>query len=127
MRSALSFFDPPTMHDAATALQVCANGTSRGPMGEFTNKVVVVTGGSRGIGRAIAQSFAREGAQTVLAASSQANLDKAAQETGNPGRTQLPFAGDPKTLEACEALHAFVAEKTGRCDVLVNNAGATRS
>src|SRR5436305_2141788 len=43
--------------------------------GEFANKVVVITGGSRGIGRAIAASFAREGAQTALAASSQANLD----------------------------------------------------
>jgi 3-oxoacyl-[acyl-carrier protein] reductase len=96
-------------------------------MGEFANKVVVVTGGSRGIGRAIAQSFAREGAQTVLAASSQANLDAAATAIGNSGPKPLTFAGDLKTLQACEALHAFVAEKTGRCDVLVNNAGATRS
>jgi NAD(P)-dependent dehydrogenase (short-subunit alcohol dehydrogenase family) len=98
-----------------------------GAMGEFSNKVVVVTGGSRGIGKAIAQSFAREGAQTVLAASSQANLDKAAQEIGNSGPRPLTFAGDLKTLEACEALHKFVQEKTGRCDVLINNAGATRS
>jgi len=95
--------------------------------GEFTNKVVVVTGGSRGIGKAIAASFAREGAQTVLAASSQANLDKAAQEIGNSGTKPLTFAGDLKTLEACEALHAFVQEKLGRCDALINNAGATRS
>jgi len=96
-------------------------------MGEFSGKVVVVTGGSRGIGRAIAQSFAREGAQTVLAASSQANLDAAAAAIGNSGPKPLTLAGDLKTLQACEALHAFVAEKLGRCDVLVNNAGATRS
>jgi NAD(P)-dependent dehydrogenase (short-subunit alcohol dehydrogenase family) len=94
---------------------------------EFAGKVVVVTGGSRGIGRAIAQSFAREGAQTVLAASSQANLDAAANAIGNSGLKPLTFAGDLKTLEACEALHAFVRDRLGRCDVLVNNAGATRS
>jgi NAD(P)-dependent dehydrogenase (short-subunit alcohol dehydrogenase family) len=96
-------------------------------MGEFSGKVVVISGGSRGIGRAIATSFAREGAQTVLAASSQANLDAAAGAIGNSGPKPLTFAGDLKTLEACEALHGFVKEKLGRCDVLVNNAGATRS
>jgi NAD(P)-dependent dehydrogenase (short-subunit alcohol dehydrogenase family) len=96
-------------------------------MGEFTDKVVVVTGGSRGIGKAIAMSFAREGAQTVLAASSQANLDAAASAVGNAGPKPLTFAGDLKTLQACEALHGYVSEKLGRCDVLVNNAGATRS
>src|ERR1044072_3843150 len=88
--------------------------------GEFANKVVVVTGGSRGIGKAIAASFARQGAQTVLAASSQANLDKAAQEIGNSGPKPLTFAGDLKKLEACEALDAFVAEKTGGRDGRVN-------
>ena len=96
-------------------------------MSEFTDKVVVVTGGSRGIGKAIAISFAREGAQTVLAASSQANLDPAASAVGNAGPRPLTFAGDLKTLQACETLHAVVTEKLGRCDVLVNNAGATRS
>src|SRR4030081_1299044 len=96
-------------------------------MGEFSDKIVVVTGGSRGIGKAIAASFAREGAQTVLAASSQDNLDKAAAEIGNHGVKPFTLAGDLKTLQACEALHKFVQEKAGCCDVLVNNAGATRS
>ena len=63
----------------------------------------------------------------MLAASSQANLDAAATAIGNSGPKPLTFAGDLKTLEACEALHGFVQDKLGRCDVLVNNAGATRS
>ena len=96
-------------------------------MAEFDNKIVVITGGSRGIGRAIAHSFARAGAQTVLAASSQANLDAAAATIGNDGPKPLTFAGDLKTLAACEGLYALVKDKFGHCDVLVNNAGATKS
>ncbi len=95
--------------------------------GAFDGKVVVVTGGSRGIGRAIAVGFAREGVQTVLAASSAANLEAAAKaiaEAGGPA--PLTVAGDLRTLKGCEALLAAVKARFGRCDVLVNNAGATK-
>src|SRR3954462_1642749 len=105
------------MHPASLPAQEMRDGT----MSEFAGKVVVVTGGSRGIGKAIAQSFAREGAQTVLAASSEGNLDAAAAAIGNSGPKPLTFAGDLKTLAACEALHALVKDKLARCDVLVNN------
>ena len=47
--------------------------------GEFKDKVVVISGGSRGIGRAIAMAFAREGAQTVLASSSPEHLADGAE------------------------------------------------
>ncbi len=56
-------------------------------MGEFAGKVVVITGGSRGIGRGIAEAFAREGAQTVIASTSEENLSQAADiiaKTGGP-------------------------------------------
>ena len=95
--------------------------------GEFQGKVVVVTGGSRGIGRAIAVAFAREGAQTVLAASNAANLAEGAKAVAAAGGPQpMTIAGDLRTLEACEQVFAKANERFKRCDVLVNNAGATR-
>jgi 3-oxoacyl-[acyl-carrier protein] reductase len=95
--------------------------------GEFKGKVVVVTGGSRGIGRGIALAFAREGAQTVLASSSEANLAAAAKTVAAEGPEPMTVAGDLRRLEACQQLFKRVSERFQRCDVLVNNAGATRA
>jgi 3-oxoacyl-[acyl-carrier protein] reductase len=95
--------------------------------GEFKGKVVVVSGGSRGIGRAIALAFAREGAHTVLASSSAENLAMAADAVTKEGPKPLSVVGDLRTLPACEELFRRVNESLGRCDVLVNNAGATRA
>jgi 3-oxoacyl-[acyl-carrier protein] reductase len=95
---------------------------------EFKGKVVVVTGGSRGIGRAIAAAFAGKGAQTVLAAMSADNLAIAAKTIAKTGAPEpLTVAGDLRKLDACEEVHARVREKFGRCDILVNNAGATKA
>jgi len=63
-----------------------------GTMGEFAGKIVVVSGGSRGIGRSIAEAFAREGAQTVLAAASLANLAKAAEAIAASGAPNITVA-----------------------------------
>ena len=67
---------------------------------EFKGKVVVITGGSRGIGRGIALAFAREGAQTVLASSSEQNLAAAAKAIAAVGPEPLTVAGDLRQLEA---------------------------
>jgi 3-oxoacyl-[acyl-carrier protein] reductase len=94
---------------------------------EFTGKVVVVSGGSRGIGRAIATAFAREGAQTVLAAANAANLAEAAKViTAAGGVAPMTIGGDLRTLEGCQQAFDQVNARFKRCDVLVNNAGATK-
>ena len=95
--------------------------------GEFKGKVVVISGGSRGIGHGIAMAFAREGAQTVLASSSERNLAAAGNAIAAQGPAALTVAGDLRTLSACEQLFRRVNESFRRCDVLVNNAGATRA
>ena len=95
--------------------------------GEFKDKVVVVTGGSRGIGKAIGAAFAREGAQVVLAASNAANLDAAAKAIKDAGGlAPLTIAADLRTLPGCEQVFKAVNDKFKRCDILVNNAGATK-
>jgi len=96
--------------------------------GEFQGKVVVITGGSRGIGRAIGVAFGREGAQCVLAAANAANLAEAAKLIVKAGGPEpLTVTGDLRTLAGCEALFKAVNDRFKRCDVLINNAGATRA
>ncbi len=95
---------------------------------EYAGKVVVVSGGSRGIGRGIAAAFAAESAQTVLAASSQANLEAAADAIArNVAFRPDVCAADLRRDDGCEQVYRFVTERHGRCDILVNSAGATRA
>src|SRR5215813_891270 len=93
----------------------------------FQDKVVVISGGRRGIGRGIATAFAREGARCVLASSSAANLAAAAKAIAAEGPEPLTIAADLRELAGCEQVFARVKERFGRCDILVNNAGRTRA
>ena len=95
---------------------------------EFAGKVVVVSGGSRGIGRGIAAAFAAEGARTVLAASSEANLKAAAEAIAASAEIRPDIvAADLRREDGCDAVFRLVSERHGRCDILVNSAGATRA
>ena len=94
----------------------------------LTGKVAVITGGSRGLGRAIAKAFAAEGAETVLAAKSEANLEKTATEIAAAGgKKPIIVAADLGTLAGCQKLFDTVKAAPGRCDILVNSAGATKA
>jgi NAD(P)-dependent dehydrogenase (short-subunit alcohol dehydrogenase family) len=89
-------------------------------MGFLDGKVAVVTGGSRGIGRAIATAFAKEGATVVVAARTSSAAGTAAREMG--GKT-LGFGCDVRHPDQVAALFREVNEAVGGTDVLVNNAG----
>lgn len=90
---------------------------------DLSGKVAIVTGASRGIGRAIAETLAAEGVQLVLAARSQDLLDELASAL--PGR-HLVQAVDLRTPEAPARVVAAAVSHFGQLDVLVNNAGATK-
>jgi len=88
------------------------------------DKVVLVTGGSKGIGRAIALALAEEGADVALAARSPEPLEKTAREIEERGRRALAVPTDVTDPEQCRALVERVTGELGGLDVLVNNAGA---
>lgn len=84
------------------------------------DKVAIVTGASRGLGRAMAVSLAEEGALVAAVARSAGALESLAAEY--PGRI-VPFVADMKDLAAMDKLPGEVCARLGRLDILVNNAG----
>lgn len=89
----------------------------------FDDKIVLVTGASRGIGKAIALAFAREGASLVLAARSAERLDQVRNEIHDHGGDAISVPTDVTSAEQVTALVDAAMTRYGRIDVLVNNAG----
>lgn len=92
----------------------------------LVGKVAIVTGASRGIGRAVALKLAREGADVVVTATTLESAQATASEIEAIGRKSLAAAVDVSDPAAVESLFSAVVEKFGKVDILVNNAGITR-
>jgi 3-hydroxybutyrate dehydrogenase len=92
---------------------------------KLQNKIALITGGGRGIGRAIALAFAREGAQVAVAARSLDQVEQVAREITDQFSTNaLPVVCDVSEVQSVEEMFARVTENLGRGpDILVNNAG----
>jgi hypothetical protein len=91
---------------------------------DLTGKVALVTGGSRGIGRAVAEGVAAAGADVVVASRKLENCEVAAREIkAATGRRALPVGCHVGRWQDCDDLVYTVYQEFGRCDVLVNNAG----
>jgi len=90
---------------------------------DVTDKVVLVTGGSKGLGRQLAARFARVGAKVVLWARTQADLDRAVDEFRCEGWQAWAHSVDVTDIDRVMEAAAQVKEDVGPVDVLVNNAG----
>ncbi len=93
-------------------------------MGALNGKVAIVTGGSRGIGRAIAEVFARESARVVICGRKQGTLDQVAAELGPSVKAIACHVGHANEIER---MVAFAVGEFGPVDILVNNAATNTS
>jgi 3-oxoacyl-[acyl-carrier protein] reductase len=94
---------------------------------DLTGKAALVTGGSRGIGKAIGLRLARQGADVAFIYRGNAEAAKAtADEIESIGTKALPIQGDVKDPESAEAVVKAGLDAFGKVDILVNNAGITR-
>jgi NAD(P)-dependent dehydrogenase (short-subunit alcohol dehydrogenase family) len=95
------------------------------PGGQLDGKVAIVTGGSKGIGRAIGTAFAAQGASVALAARNPHDLETAAKELGSVGGGRaIGIPADVTDPTQVQALVDRTVEELGGLDILVNNAGA---
>ena len=96
---------------------------------KLNNRIALITGGGRGIGRAIALAFAHEGANVAVAARTLEQVEQVAREIAGQFHTDaLPIVCDVSDVASVEKAFSTVTENFGRgCDILVNNAGVAES
>jgi 3-hydroxybutyrate dehydrogenase len=94
---------------------------------ELQGRIAVVTGGSRGIGRAVTRGLAEAGVAVAVVARSDRGVEEEARALRDQGHRALPVACDVTSPGEVEALFARVEEELGAVDILVNNAGASSS
>src|SRR3989304_493846 len=90
---------------------------------DLKGTVALVTGASRGLGRAMALALAEAGSDVALAARSQPDLERTAGDAGRRGGRAEIFRADMREPREIEAMVAAAESAFGRIDVLVNNAG----
>jgi 3-oxoacyl-[acyl-carrier protein] reductase len=93
----------------------------------LSGKVALVTGGSKGIGRACADRLAQEGCDVLIVARTAGDLEEAAAAIGASGRRVEVCATDLRSPQGCDAAIGALEHAFGRLDILINNAGATQS
>ncbi len=99
----------------------------RNPMKRLTNKVIVVTGASRGIGRAIALRAAGEGAKlAIVTRSSLGKLEEVAKQIESAGGEVLQIQADVSSVDDAKRIVSETIERFGKIDILINNAGITK-
>ena len=86
-------------------------------------KIIIITGASRGLGRALALAYAKEGANLTINSRNAKALDLIAEEARSAGLEVLAIPGDVSRSTHVENLVSAVVERFGRIDVLINNAG----
>jgi NAD(P)-dependent dehydrogenase (short-subunit alcohol dehydrogenase family) len=90
---------------------------------DLQGKVVLITGGSRGLGLVLAREFARQGSRLVICARDQEELERATTDLRSRSAEVLPIRCDVRKRSEVEQMIASIHDQYGRVDVLVNNAG----
>ena len=94
-------------------------------MKDFRDKVVIITGSSMGIGKAVAWKLAKQGAKVVLNGRDLEKLNATTQELTDGGYTVVSVQGDISNEQDCRRLISTTIERFGRIDILINNAGVS--